>query len=48
VFYITDTGRCWDGERYSVRDKPMIEVKSEKREVKSEKLGEEQCPYPPI
>jgi hypothetical protein len=21
VFYITDTGRCWDGERYSVRDK---------------------------
>ncbi len=21
VFYITDTGRCWDGEKYSVRDK---------------------------
>lgn len=21
VFYLTDTGRCWDGERYSVRDK---------------------------
>jgi len=21
VFYITDTGRCWDGERFSVRDK---------------------------
>jgi len=21
VFYLTDTGRCWDGERFSVRDK---------------------------
>lgn len=21
VYYLTDTGRCWDGERYSVRDK---------------------------
>lgn len=21
VFYLTDTGRCWDGEKYSVRDK---------------------------
>ena len=21
LFYITDTGRCWDGERFSVRDK---------------------------
>ena len=21
VFYLTDTGRCWDGELYSVRDK---------------------------
>lgn len=21
VFYLTDTGRCWDGARYSVRDK---------------------------
>ncbi len=21
VFYLTDTGRCWDGEGYSVRDK---------------------------
>jgi hypothetical protein len=21
VFYITDTGRCWDGGKYSVRDK---------------------------
>lgn len=21
VFYITDTGRCWDGDRFSVRDK---------------------------
>jgi hypothetical protein len=21
VFYITDTGRCWDGERVSVRDR---------------------------
>ncbi|MGN0235298.1 MAG: hypothetical protein ACI4BD_03140 [Paludibacteraceae bacterium] len=21
VFYLTDTGRCWDGYRYSVRDK---------------------------
>ena len=21
VFYLTDTGRCWDGHRYSVRDK---------------------------
>jgi hypothetical protein len=23
VFYITDTGRRWNGERYSIRDKPM-------------------------
>jgi hypothetical protein len=37
VFYITDTGRCWDGERYSVRDKPMDGVKSEKRKVQGEK-----------
>jgi hypothetical protein len=36
VFYITDTGRCWDGERYSVRGKPMDRVKSEERRVKSE------------
>ena len=21
VFYLTDTGRCWDGQKYSVRDK---------------------------
>jgi len=21
VFYLTDTGRCWDGDKYSVRDK---------------------------
>ncbi len=21
VFYLTDTGRCWDGEKYSIRDK---------------------------
>ncbi|MDD3079189.1 MAG: hypothetical protein PHH37_08800 [Paludibacter sp.] len=21
VFYLTDTGRCWDGEKFSVRDK---------------------------
>ena len=21
MFYLTDTGRCWDGEKYSVRDK---------------------------
>ncbi len=21
IFYLTDTGRCWDGERFSVRDK---------------------------
>lgn len=21
VFYLTDTGRCWDGDRFSVRDK---------------------------
>ncbi len=21
VYYLTDTGRCWDGERFSVRDK---------------------------
>jgi len=21
VFYLTDTGRCWDGYKYSVRDK---------------------------
>ena len=21
IFYLTDTGRCWNGERYSVRDK---------------------------
>lgn len=21
VFYLTDTGRCWDGSRFSVRDK---------------------------
>jgi hypothetical protein len=21
VFYLTDTGRCWNGEKYSVRDK---------------------------
>lgn len=21
VFYITDTGRCWDGEKFSIRDK---------------------------
>ena len=21
VYYLTDTGRCWDGERYSLRDK---------------------------
>ena len=24
VFYLTDTGRCWDGYRYSVRDKIPI------------------------
>jgi hypothetical protein len=27
VFYLTDTGRCWDGDKYSVRDK--FEVKNE-------------------
>lgn len=21
IYYLTDTGRCWDGEKYSVRDK---------------------------
>ncbi|HQI45946.1 MAG TPA: hypothetical protein PLC59_07810, partial [Bacteroidales bacterium] len=21
VFYLTDTGRCWDGEKFSIRDK---------------------------
>lgn len=21
IFYLTDTGRCWDGDKYSVRDK---------------------------
>lgn len=24
VFYLTDTGRCWDGDKYSVRDKVLI------------------------
>jgi len=23
LFYLTDTGRCWDGHRFNVRDKPM-------------------------
>jgi hypothetical protein len=51
---IRNTGRCWDGDRYSVRDKPMNEVKCEKRKVQGEKrklqsakVGEEQWP-PPI
>lgn len=25
LFYITDTGRCWDGNLYNLRDKPTIE-----------------------
>lgn len=35
VFYITDTGRCWDGDRYSVRDKPMKQEQGLKFNVKS-------------
>jgi hypothetical protein len=35
VFYITDTGRCWDGDRYSVRDKPLGGVQSSKFKVQS-------------
>lgn len=25
VIYFTDTGRCWDGDQYNVRDKPIEE-----------------------
>ena len=28
IFYLTDTGRCWDGERYSVRDKVKSDFKN--------------------
>jgi len=28
TFYLTDTGRCWDGDKYSVRDKPMKNLTS--------------------
>lgn len=27
IFYLTDTGRCWDGQKYSVRDKVKSEFK---------------------
>ena len=36
VFYLTDTGRRWDGDKVSVRDKPVV---SEKLKVKSEKFS---------
>ncbi len=31
VFYLTDTGRMWDGDRFNVRDKPYRAVSGEKR-----------------
>jgi hypothetical protein len=37
VLYLTDTGRRWDGEEYSVRDKVKKEVRSQKSEDRSQK-----------
>ena len=32
VFYLTDTGRCWDGDKFNVRDKPIINKASSNQE----------------
>ena len=36
TFYLTDTGRCWDGDKYSVRDKPMDQSKNNDDELSNE------------
>lgn len=29
VYYLTDTGRCWDGQKYSIRDKVNTSITSQ-------------------
>ncbi|MCK9421310.1 MAG: hypothetical protein M0Q38_01805 [Bacteroidales bacterium] len=36
TFYLTDTGRRWDGDKYSVRDKPLRSSKDEGQRKKEE------------
>jgi len=43
VFYLTDTGRCWDGEKFSVRDKVNSSFKqsyhSTRKLINAAKIG---------
>lgn len=39
IHYLTDTGRCWNGYRYSIRDRIKPMQKTDMRENKPEKSG---------